>query len=530
MCATRGTGNHQKRSSGILLPVSSLPGPYGIGDLGPSAFSFIDFLNRAGQKYWQILPIGPTSQIFGNSPYMSFSALGGNPLFISPELLVKQDLVHNSELPTVDFSEYSVDYDRVMSTKDILLHLAWQRFQNEGDRPALERFKENNPWVNDHALFLALKTKYNFAPWYMWPKDIRFRDGSALQQATIELADDLAFVIFVQYLFFRQWDQLHSYARRHAIHIIGDLPIYVALDSVDVWANQEIFDLDRRSGRPKAVAGVPPDYFSATGQLWGNPLYRWNSRSKVVKDRLYAWWQQRLTSIYTMVDMVRIDHFRGFEAYWSVPAKEKTAIHGRWEKGPGLEFFRAMERRLGRLSIIAEDLGVITPAVEKLRDELGYPGMKILLFAFDGTPDNSYLPQNFINNCVVYTGTHDNDTAVGWYLRPDIRPEIRRQAKRQANQFNDDASTFHRDLIYLAQSSVADISIIPMQDLLGFGNDCRMNTPGTRDDNWQWRCAGRFITDNLAFWLRDVTAFFGRLNSIAAQSAPARSTTIPSSS
>jgi 4-alpha-glucanotransferase len=516
-----------RRSSGILLPISSLPGPYGIGDLGPSAFSFIDFLSRAGQKYWQILPVGPTSPIFGNSPYMSFSALGGNPLLLSPELLVRQTLLHESELPTADFSPYTIDYDRVLPIRKTLLRLAWQRFQGRGDRAVLEKFKKNNPWVHDHALFLALKKKYKHTPWYKWPKDIRFREGSALKQATIELADDLACAVFVQYLFFRQWDRLHGYAQDHDIHIIGDLPIYVALDSVDVWANQEIFELNEKSGRPKAVAGVPPDYFSATGQLWGNPLYRWNSRSNAVKDHLYDWWQQRLTSIYTMVDMIRIDHFRGFESYWSVPAREKTAIHGSWKKGPGLRFFREMERRLGPMPIIAEDLGIITPAVEKLRDALGYPGMKILLFAFDGTPDNSYLPQNFTNNCVVYTGTHDNDTAVGWYLRPDIRPEVRRQAKRQANQFNDDASTFHRDLIYLAHSSVAGISIIPMQDLLGFGNDCRMNTPGTRDNNWQWRCAGRFITDDLADWFGDVTAFFGRLNTIPAPNTPAPSTTGP---
>jgi len=513
------------RSSGILLPVISLPGPHGIGDLGSTAFSFIDFLSRAGQKYWQILPVGPTRPAFGNSPYMSFSALGGDPLLISPELLIKENLLHQSELPVSDFSEYIIDYDKIRPLKNRLLHLAWKRFSAKGDYQELENFKKDNPWVKDHALFLALKNRYEQRPWYRWPQKIRLRDRTALKQASTELAGEIDQGIFTQYLFFRQWDRLHSYAQRQYIHIIGDLPIYVALDSVDVWANQEIFELNEKSGRPKAVAGVPPDYFSATGQLWGNPLYRWNSRSAPVKKHLYDWWQQRLHSIYTMVDMIRIDHFRGFEAYWSVPAGEKTAIHGSWEKGPGLEFFREMERRLGRMSVIAEDLGVITPAVEKLRDALGYPGMKILLFAFDGTPDNSYLPQNYINNCVVYTGTHDNDTAVGWYLRPDTGPEVRRQAKRQANQFNDDASTFHQDLIYLAHSSIAGISIIPMQDLLGFGNDCRMNTPSTRDNNWQWRCAERFITDELADWFGDVTTFFGRLNTIPAADPPALSTT-----
>lgn len=502
----------QERAGGILFPVSSLPGPYGIGDLGPSATRFIDFLARAGQKYWQILPVGPTSPIFGNSPYMSFSAFGGNPLFISPDLLIQQNLLQPSELPPADFSEYSVDYQTLIPWKTKVLNRAWQNFQANEHRKTLDTFRRKHPWVKDHALFLALKEHYGQSPWYQWPKEIRFREQPALHKAADALKGKIDQAVFEQYLFFRQWDRLHTYADKKNIQLIGDLPIYVGLDSVDVWANQRIFDLDPKSGRPKHIAGVPPDYFSATGQRWGNPLYRWSSRIQSVKDQLYDWWELRLRVMFQQVDVVRIDHFRGFESYWSVPEKEKTAINGTWKKGPGKPFFLEMERRLGRLSIIAEDLGIITPSVEKLRDDLGYPGMKILLFAFDGKPDNSYLPQNISRNSVMYTGTHDNDTAVGWYLNPEVTPESRRQAKRQANRFDDEASTFHHDMIYLALSSTAALSIIPMQDLLGFGNDCRMNTPGTTEGNWRWRCAGRFITNERADQFREVTEFFGRLN------------------
>ena len=501
----------KQRASGILFPVSSIPGPYGIGDLGPGAFNLIDFLAKAGQKFWQILPVGPTSPVFGNSPYMSFSSLAGNPLFISPELLITQGLLQRSDLQAGTFSEYTVDYDRVHQQKRMLLDLAWQRFQASGNHRTLDTFRKKHPWVDDHALFLALKETYSQTAWYEWPKEVRFRDKKSLQQAAKKHSKKIDQAIFEQFLFYRQWDQLHAHAKNKNVYIIGDIPIYVGLDSVDVWANQEIFELTPETGRPQSVAGVPPDYFSATGQLWGNPLYRWNSRSKEVKKQLWDWWEQRLSAIFAMVDAIRIDHFRGFESYWSVPAKEETALRGSWKKGPGKTFFLEMERRLGQLPIIAEDLGIITPAVEKLRDELGYPGMKILLFAFDGHPDNNYLPQNISANCVIYTGTHDNDTAVGWYMNPDISPESRTQAKRQANQFNNDSSSFHRDMVYMALSSTARISIIRMQDVLGFGNDCRMNTPGTTEGNWQWRCAERFITDETAHWLKDSTSFFGRI-------------------
>lgn len=500
-----------KRASGVLMHVSSLPGDYGIGDLGSSSRNFVDFLAASGQSYWQILPLVPVSPIFGNSPYMSCSAFAGNPLLISPELLLQDGRIQPSDLPPYNFSEYIVEFDKVTTWKNKILAVAWQTFQASGTRHNLEGFINANPWVKDYGLFMALKHKYNQKSWLQWPRELSRRDPEAIINTEDQLKQEIRYFQFEQYLFFSQWQKLRKYAKKKGIRIIGDLPIYVGLDSVDVWANQNIFELDSKTAKPTTVAGVPPDYFSKTGQLWGNPLYRWNSNKNDVKNQLHDWWARRLEMIFSTVDVIRIDHFRGFESYWSVPAKEKTAINGRWEKGPGKKFFQEMEKRLGKLPVIAEDLGLITPAVEKLRDDFKFPGMKILLFAFDGNIDNSYLPHNYTKNCVVYTGTHDNDTAVGWYLDPDVSREAKRQAKRYANREDNEASAFHRELIYLALSSTACLSILPMQDVLGFGNDCRMNTPSTTKNNWQWRCAQRFITDDLAEQLRESTSIFGRL-------------------
>ena len=502
----------QQRSSGILLPVFSLPGSWGIGDLGDAARAFIDFLGRAGQSAWQILPLGPTSPVFGDSPYMSFSTFAGNPLFISPEMLIRQGLLQDGDLEAEAFSEYAVDYPRVTAAKTRLLRAAWAVFRVRLDAAAtLAVFCADHPWAAVHGLFLALKDRFNGAPWYQWPEPLRHRQETALAEARTQLADEIDYFVFEQYLFFDQWHRLRAYARDSGIALIGDLPIYVALDSVDVWNNQEIFQLDPASGEPTRVAGVPPDYFSANGQRWGNPLYRWNTRSARIRDRLWDWWAERLRLNFELVDVLRIDHFRGFEAYWAVPAAEETAINGTWQPGPGQPFFAEMERRLGGMAIIAEDLGVITPEVERLRLNLGYPGMKILLFAFDGSPDNSYLPFNCEPDSVVYTGTHDNDTAVGWYLSPQVDPAFKRRAKRFANRDDDDPSTFHRDLVHLALGSPANLAVLPLQDVLGFGNDCRLNTPGTPTGNWQWRCAARFLTDETAAWLRDLSTLFGRI-------------------
>ncbi len=502
----------QQRSSGILLPVFSLPGAYGIGDMGAAARQFIDFLHISGQSSWQILPLGPTCPIFGDSPYMSFSAFAGNPLFISPDLLISSGLIDKPDIALSSWSEYTVDYRQLTSFKKSILNLAWKRFRDQKKaKDILAEFTLSHPWARDYGLFLALKEQYQQLPWYQWPLPLRKRLPDALQQASRKLKEHIDYFIFEQYLFFSQWQKLRTYANKKGVRIIGDLPIYVALDSVDVWAHQQIFQLDPESSEPTHVAGVPPDYFSKTGQRWGNPLYNWNTTNTKVKNLLWDWWEQRLRLNFTLVDTLRIDHFRGFESYWAVPADEKTAINGSWQPGPELPFFLEMEKRLGGMSIIAEDLGLITPEVETLRLRLGYPGMKILLFAFDGTANNSYLPYNTEQNSVIYTGTHDNDTAVGWYLSPDVARESKIQAKRFANREDDNAGSFHQDLIYLALSSAPKLAILPLQDVLGFGNDCRVNTPGTPENNWRWRCAARFLNDEVAAWLYALTKRFGRI-------------------
>lgn len=493
------------------MPVFSLPGPYGIGDLGPEAHSFIDFLAAARQSCWQILPIGPTNEGLGHSPYMSASALAGNPLLISPDLLVAEGLLRKNEIPPAHFSEFFVEYEQVTAYKNAILDLAWKNFCTIGITQAFDQFLTTHEWAREYALYLAIKNKFAGASWCEWPKALRQRENKALSEAEDELQDEIRRHAFSQFIFCKQWQELHSYAKKQGIALVGDLPIYVAHDSVDVWTNQDIFALDPISGQPIAVAGVPPDYFSATGQRWGNPLYRWNSNDKVVQNQIVDWWEKRFRQNFFYTDTLRIDHFRGFESYWSIPAEEDTAINGSWEPGPGLSFFIAIESRLGHnISVIAEDLGVITPAVSNLRDTLGYPGMKILLFAFDGQPDNGYLPYNCSKDSVMYTGTHDNETAVGWYLNPAVNHAFKRQAKQFANKDNDDAGSFHLDLLYLAMSSPSNLVVFPMQDLLGFGNDCRMNTPGKSEGNWMWRCPLHCVNSGLATGLKECTRFFAR--------------------
>ncbi|MBM9613586.1 4-alpha-glucanotransferase [Desulfobulbus rhabdoformis] len=501
----------RQRSSGILLPIFSLPGPYGIGEIGKEAFDFIDFLNDSKQKSWQILPTTPVAPLFGNSPYMSFSAFAGSPLLIAAQGLVEAGWLLETEIPSPSFSPFLVEYDKIESYKKELLQKAWRRFsQKPSFADTLEQFASTHPWAQDYALFVALKNKMGNAPWYEWPEGLRQHDSLACAQAQKDLLADVHYHLFTQYVFMKQWQALRDYARAHEVQLIGDLPIYVALDSVDVWVNQSIFQLDENTGEPTRVAGVPPDYFSATGQRWGNPLYRWNSANTEVETQLYAWWEQRLQHNFNLVDVVRIDHFRGFESYWSVPAEEETALNGSWQPGPGENFFREMTIRLGEMNIIAEDLGVITKEVEELRDSLDYPGMKILLFAFDGNPENSYLPYSMGKKSVVYTGTHDNDTAVGWYLSSEVAPEAKKQAKLFAHCSDDNAGSFHRELIYLAYGSPANLAIIPMQDVLGYGNDCRMNTPGTTTGNWQWRLTRSSLTPELSTWLGQQVELFGR--------------------
>ena len=497
------------RTAGILLHLTSLPSRWGIGDLGPEAESFLDYLEDAGQSLWQILPLGPTAAIHGHSPYMSPSAFAGNPLLISPDQLLSDGWLEAAELPERDFYQYLVRFEEVCACKRELFRRAFARFTTSGRyQDEFLRFRQHSPWLRDYALFTSLGEKYSGKPWYEWPAGIARRQPEILTGLENELAERITYHEFLQFLFDRQWQGFKSRAARRGIRIIGDIPIYVALNSADVWAHQECFQLDPASGLPKFIAGVPPDYFSPEGQSWGNPLYRWKSGDRL-NPAVVAWWAKRLKRVKEMVDIIRIDHFRAFEAYWRIPAGAGSAAEGEWEAGPGAEFFQALAPVFEDFPVIAEDLGTITPAVEKLRSECGFAGMKVLQFAFDQRPDNPYLPWNFRGtDYAVYSGTHDNETTVGWYLNPEIDEACKAQARRVAHS---DGSAIHLDFIRLAYASTAALAIIPMQDVLGFGNDCRMNRPGSNEHNWAWRCAPRFITPETAARLRDLAFFYNRL-------------------
>ena len=499
-----------RRGCGILLHVTSLPCRYGIGQLGPEAFDFLEFLDRAGQCCWQFLPLGPTTTAYGNSPYMSPSAFAGNPLMISIELLKEQGLLEEEDLEGTDgFSEYYVEFEGVIRQQNLLLERAWMRAKgSRGLTERIEAFVQQESWASDYCLFMALKERFDERAWYRWPRDLATRQPSSLEAARAELKDRIMFHAFCQLLFHEQWQRLRQRANRLGIRLFGDLPIYVSPDSVDVWANQEAFDLDPRSLRPRFIAGVPPDYFSKTGQRWGNPLYRWRIKGRP-NEAVYRWWRQRFRRLRQLVDIIRIDHFRAFEAYWKIPAREKTAINGRWVKGPGAAFFRRMGEAVRGLQIVAEDLGTITPAVERLRKSLGFPGMKVLQFAFDSDETNPYLPHNFEGpDFVVYTGTHDNSTTVGWYLDPEVSDRAKARARRYANS---DGSRIHWDFIRMAYASVASLAVVPMQDALGFGDDCRMNRPSSSKGNWVWRVAARFLTQEIEQALSDEARFYNRI-------------------
>ncbi|HEY8597228.1 MAG TPA: 4-alpha-glucanotransferase [Thermomicrobiales bacterium] len=488
----------RERASGILLHPTSLPGRYGIGELGSEARQFLDFLVAAGQKRWQVLPLGPTS--YGDSPYQAFSAFAGNPLLISTERLLADRLLLPADLADLpDFPEGEVDYGWVITYKQTLLRRAYAHAKEQhhgADAPAWDA-----PWLDDYALFMALKDRYNGAAWGEWDGALVHREPTALAKARAELADEIGFYRFCQERFFADWHDLKGEANERGVAIVGDLPIFVAYDSVDVWANQELFFLDAKA-RPTSVAGVPPDYFSETGQLWGNPLYRWD----VMARDDYAWWVARLRTSLTLFDLVRIDHFRGFAAYWEIPAGESTAINGRWVDGPGAAFFEAVREQLGELPIIAEDLGLITDDVLELRDRFAFPGMKVLQFAPSG-PDNAYLPHHYEPNCVVYTGTHDNDTTLGWWstASADERDFLARYLGQQPAD-----ETIAWLLIQLAFGSVAQTAIVPLQDLLNLGSEARMNTPGTSGGNWAWRYDPASLTPALQQRLRDLTELYSR--------------------
>jgi 4-alpha-glucanotransferase len=494
------------RAAGILLHPTSLPGRYGIGDLGAAAYEFVDFLAQSRQSLWQLLPLGPTG--YGDSPYQSFSSFAGNPLLISPDKLVEEGYLPETAVQEVpDFPGHKVDFGPVIEYKSDLFRQAYDHFQRHGTAAQQAAFAEfcrrQVDWLDDFALFMALKeyhVEHEGGVWNTWPQSIARREPAAMRQWSDKLAGAVNYHKFLQFLFFEQWLILKQYANELGIKIVGDVPIFVAFDSADVWANPHLFYLEP-DGSPSVVAGVPPDYFSATGQRWGNPLYNWQR----VAEEGYTWWAARLRMVFTQVDIVRIDHFRGFEAYWEIPADQATAEIGRWVKGPGAAFFEAMRRQLGELPLIAEDLGVITPEVEALRDAFDFPGMKILQFAFGGDQKNEFLPHTYEHNCVVYTGTHDNETTAGWYRNANEseRDHVRRYTAR-------DGGDVSWDLIRLAYMSVADTAVIPLQDTMKLGNEARMNFPGKQSGNWGWRYTGDMLTAVIVHRLRDKAILYGR--------------------
>ncbi|PJF21915.1 MAG: 4-alpha-glucanotransferase [Phototrophicales bacterium] len=492
------------RSSGVLLHPTSLPGRYGIGDLGEHAFRFVDWLRDCGQTIWQVLPLGPTS--YGDSPYQCLSAFAGNTNLISLDKLVEDGFLSWDDLADVpDFPLHRVDYGPVIEYHNRLLDLAYQRYKsnaNDSQREAYQAWAAANAhWLDDWALYFAIKNEHGGKPWVEWAEPLALRDEHALKEASQRLEDQINKHRVLQWLFYKQWGELKQYANHNGIRLVGDIPIFVAHDSSDVWANRERFYLDEK-GYPEVVAGVPPDYFSATGQRWGNPLYRWD----VMRSTGYQWWISRFEGILELVDMVRIDHFRGFEAYWEIPAHEETAVNGRWVKGPGIEFFHAVREKLGDLPIIAEDLGEITKEVVELRDTLGLPGMKILQFAWSD-PNNPFLPHNYVKNCVAYSGTHDNNTTLGWWHENEPGDHGKQML---AEYVGHEVTEPHWELIKLGMGSVAAVFIAPMQDILGYGADTRMNTPGVQGGNWAWRFVAEKFGDPAKDRLAHLTWFYRR--------------------
>jgi len=505
-----------KRSSGILLHPVSLPGAYGIGDLGSEAYKFIDFLAETEQKIWQTLPLGPTG--YGNSPYACFSAFAGNPIMISPELLLKDKLLTRDDLKnTPEFNEEKVEYEKVLDFKYALFQKAFLNFKTNITRKEQARFHhfcdENHHWLHDYALFMSIKNHYedlskekgkenNCKTWADWESDLVARKPSALRAVDDLIGERVLYQKFLQYQFFKQWHNLKLYANEKGIMIVGDIPIFVAYDSADVWSNPDLFQLDEETGLPLKVAGVPPDYFSETGQLWGNPLYDWETMS----FRRFDWWVRRFSAMFSLVDIVRVDHFRGFEAFWSIPYGSENAINGEWVKAPGRELFHTLKSHFGELPVIAEDLGIITPEVEALRDEFAFPGMKVLQFAFSSDAEDAFLPHNHIKNCVVYSGTHDNDTSRGWFENSSTEKE----REYFLNYTNSDGKDNSWTFIRMGMASVANTVIFPLQDLMSLGTESRMNMPSRTDGNWDWRYTPRMLTKKIKHNLKKLTDIYGR--------------------
>ncbi|HPE69733.1 MAG TPA: 4-alpha-glucanotransferase [Thermotogota bacterium] len=494
-----------ERSAGILLHPTSLPGPYGIGDLGPGAYAWVDFLKSANQKWWQFLPLGPTG--YADSPYQCFSAFAGNPYLVSPELLHEEGLLSSEEAAPPTFPEDHVDYGPVIFYKVQLLTRAFERFESGNARQLREPFarfcEEHKDWLEDYALFMALKDAHNLASWLTWEEELVMRQPQALEKARNQYAQDIRRHRFFQFLFFHQWENLRSYAHENGVSLIGDMPIFISSDSADIWAFPQGFLVDEHR-HPTFVAGVPPDYFSKTGQLWGNPLYDWEQHKK----NGYSWWKKRLSATLKMVDLVRIDHFRGFEAHWEIPAGNPTAEHGRWVKGPGTDLFDNLLAGMDSLPIIAEDLGVITPEVDALRLRYNFPGMRVLQFAFGGGVESRFLPHNYEEqNTIVYTGTHDNDTSRGFY---DKASEYEKDFMRRYMAVSGQDIAW--DLIRLAHASVANLAVAPLQDVLSLGTEARMNLPGVVGGNWGWRFHSWQLDDFVTARLADLTQLYGRAN------------------
>ena len=508
----RGNLSLLPRASGILLHVSSLPGPFGIGDVGPEAYRFIDFLADHQQHLWQVLPLGPTKGGSSHSPYDALSAFAGNPLFISPELLVQDGLLPAVALHGMSaLPEGTVNYPEASIRKLALFRLASERFTSAASavqQAAFSDFCERHGWwLDDYARFMVLRETFHEQAWFAWEPNLVRRDPATMARWETIHAQEIRFHKHLQFFFFTQWRRLKTYANQRGVKLVGDIPIYVGLDSAEVWSKPDLFVLDRQTYAPRFVAGVPPDYFSETGQRWGNPLYRWWDEDNRPVEEVHAWWSQRFRAIFALVDIVRIDHFRGFEAYWSIPAEEETAINGQWVPGPGAELFTRVQAELSELPVIAEDLGVITPEVDALRLRFGFPGMKVLQFAFGGDARNPYLPHNYTDpRCVVYTGTHDNDTVQGWFhtLSSQDRSVVLRYLGRT------EASDVHWDVIRLALSSIASLAIIPLPDILGLGSEARMNTPAQTQGNWSWRFLPGALSTETGARLAEMTSLYGR--------------------
>lgn len=493
-----------ERSCGILCHPTCMPGPYGIGELGPGTHQFLDFLQSANLGYWQVLPLGPTG--FGDSPYQPFSAFAGNPLLIGLDELVEVGLLERADLASApSFPAGRVSYGDVIDFKGRALRRSYESFCRAAPAPVRDEWsaycEANRAWLGDFCLFMALKQRFGWTPWVEWERSIALHEPQAVQAWRTALREEVDLHSYLQFLFARQWLRVKEHARAAGIRLIGDVPIYVGHDSADVWGHRELFRLDE-NGLPTVIAGVPPDYFSPTGQRWGNPHYRWD----VLQATGYAWWVSRLRTVLSQVDVVRLDHFRGFSGSWEVPAQEETAMHGRWVKGPGREFFESAHQQLGGLPIIAEDLGLISADVISLRQELGLPGMRVLQFAFDSDASNVHLPHNHPRDCVVYTGTHDNDTSLGWYA--SCSEDVKQRARLYTGMHGRDMNWA---LVRLAMTSVADLAIIPLQDALGLGSESRLNQPGKAHGNWTWRYSPEQLRPELAEALRELAILTGRV-------------------